>query len=87
MRRVLKPGGTALVIDLRRDATKAEIEQEIAPMPLNAVNRWWTRMAFRHFLLKNAYTPAQFEQMARQAGFGSVELTRTLVGVEVWMRE
>jgi len=47
MQRVLKPGGQALIIDLRRDASMESIKQAVNAMNLGAVNRVMTTLAFR----------------------------------------
>src|SRR6266496_2042038 len=41
--RILKPGGTALIVDLRRDASIEDINEEVKKMKLNALNSFLTR--------------------------------------------
>ena len=55
MRRVLKPAGAALIIDLRRDASVGSIRQAVAQMGLGRVNAVLTRWILR-WLLKRAHT-------------------------------
>src|SRR5262249_26146013 len=57
--RVLAPGGTGLISDLRRDASMKDIDQEVKGMKLNRLNSLLTKGAFRFMLLKNAYTRAE----------------------------
>jgi len=85
MCRVLKPGGRGLIIDLRRDASMDEINQAVDQMGLTAANRIFTRLTFRFFLIKTAYTKQQFEQMLGQAGFPSVEIRKSGIGFEISM--
>ena len=87
MHRVLKPGGTALIIDLRGDASRADIETEVGGMGLNAINRALTRWTFKHFLLKNAYTEAQIQQLAAQTAFKQAEINKDAIGMEIWLRK
>jgi ubiquinone/menaquinone biosynthesis C-methylase UbiE len=84
MRRVLRPGGTGVIIDLRRDATMTDVEQAVDGMHLNAVNRWLTKGAFRFMLLKRAYTKPELERMLDRAGCKTVEVRTNGMGMEAW---
>jgi ubiquinone/menaquinone biosynthesis C-methylase UbiE len=84
MCRVLKPGGRLLIIDLRRDASQREINQEVNGMGLAWASRFLTKLTFRFMLLKRAYTKSEFEQFFAQARFRSVDVQTNLIGVEVW---
>lgn len=83
MHRVLKPGGKALVIDLRRDASRDSIKRGIEEMHLGLINSTLTRLTFRCMLLKRAYTLAEFEQMVAETAFGGMEVKEDLIGLEL----
>lgn len=83
MYRVLKPGGQALIIDLRRDASLESIEQGVNGMSLGAVNRIITKLTFRFMLLKRAYTKSEFEEMISETKFHGVEIREDLIGLEI----
>jgi ubiquinone/menaquinone biosynthesis C-methylase UbiE len=85
MFRVLRPGGRALIIDLKGDASPTEISREVDHMGLSFCNRILTKLAFRTMLLKRAYTKEQFQQMLAQTGFSAVEIADPGLGLEVWM--
>jgi ubiquinone/menaquinone biosynthesis C-methylase UbiE len=85
MRRVLKPGGRGLIIDLRRDASPELISHHVDAMGLSTFNRIMTKLAFRTMLLKSAYTKAQFQQMLAQANFRSVDIQEVDIGFEILM--
>jgi hypothetical protein len=87
MHRVLKLGGTALIIDLRGDASPADIRTAVGNMGLSAINRMLTQAAFRHFLLKNAYTGAQIQQMVAQTPFANCEIREDPIGMQVWLEK
>jgi len=85
MQRVLKAGGRALIIDLRRDASLEAINEAVSRMSLGIFNRVFTRLAFRLMLLKRAYTEREFEQFLTQTQFRSIKIEETLIGMDIWL--
>jgi ubiquinone/menaquinone biosynthesis C-methylase UbiE len=83
MRRVLKPGGQALIIDLRRDVTPSDIDKELDRYPVNPANRLFMKFTFRFMLIKRAYTRAEMEQLASRAGFPIARFTEASIGFEI----
>jgi len=81
--RVLRPGGEASIFDLRKDATRAEIEDEVRRMQLSAWNALMTRWTFRHVLLKRAYTRDELERMVARSRFGRGEIAASGIGFEL----
>lgn len=86
MYRVLKPGGEASVYDLRKDASREEIDAEVEGMRLSAFNAWLTRLTFRFLLLKRAYTRQALERMARESRFGAGEVLVDGIGFELRLK-
>ena len=83
MCRVLKPGGRAVIIDMRGDATRESLDRHVDSMGLSMFNRIMTRWAFRTMLVKSAYTRRQFEEMLKQTEFSRVEITEAEIGLEI----
>src|SRR5262245_4533937 len=83
MHRVLRPGGEACILDLRKDATRQAIDDEVRRMRLSAWEGLMTRWIFRFFLLKRAYIREQLEHMARQSRFGRSEIVANGIGFEL----
>jgi ubiquinone/menaquinone biosynthesis C-methylase UbiE len=68
IRRVLKPGGRAVIIDLRADASNEEIDSRVDAMGLRAASRVLTKGILR-WLRKRAYTKDDFRQFTAASGF------------------
>jgi ubiquinone/menaquinone biosynthesis C-methylase UbiE len=83
MYRVLVPGGTASILDLRKECSPAEIDAEIDGMHLGRLSALWTRATFRWFLLKNAYSADGIRKLAAQSRFGGGELRNDGVGFDL----
>ncbi len=87
MHRVLKPGGRAVISDLRKDASAADIRAEVDGMHLGQINSVLTQWIFKHSLLKRAYLPDDFHRMASQTPFASCEIVPETIGMEVSFRK
>lgn len=87
MQRVLRPGGTGVVIDLRRDTPMSAIRKYVNHTGLGPINRWMTLLTFRFMLLKRAYTKPDLEQMLAQVLFRRVEIREVPLGVEMWFEK
>ena len=85
--RVLKPGGRALIVDLRRNASADGITREIEGMNLNWFNRLLTQATFKFMLLKNAYTPDEIRGLVAQTNFGQCDIRLDPIGMEIWLQK
>ena len=87
MYRVLRPGGTGLIVDLDRNTPMSAIRNYVNQMGTSVLNRWATLFTFRFMLLRRAYSGRQFEQMLSGIPFRRKEVERTGIGLEVWLRK
>jgi ubiquinone/menaquinone biosynthesis C-methylase UbiE len=84
-RRVLRPGGKALLIDMRRDASMASIRQYVEGLGVSRLNRWFMMFVFRNMLIKRAYPLGEIHRMAKEAGWVELRIDPAPMGFEAWM--
>lgn len=82
MRRVLRPGGKALLIDMRRDAKVEEIKRYVEGLGVSRLNRWFMMFVFRTTLIKRAYRLEEIRRMATEAGWAEPRIDPSPVGFE-----
>jgi len=87
MHRVLRPGGEALIMDLRKDAPLEEIERYVEQSGRSRLDGWLTKLAFRHLLLGRAYTQGDFTRMAEESRFAGCNVKAETIGLEVRFRK
>ena len=85
MHRVLKPGGRGLIIDLRRDASMADIATYVDGLEVSWPNRLFMKLVFRYLLLPRAWRADAFAKMLEQIPFGNAEIIPNAIGMEVWL--
>lgn len=83
MYRVLKPGGRAVILDLKKDASVEEVNRYIDGAGVGWLNAFIMRVTFRGLLLKRAYTRAQFDQMIAQTKFKDMKIATNDIGFEI----
>jgi ubiquinone/menaquinone biosynthesis C-methylase UbiE len=83
MHRVLRPGGKALILDLRPDASPEAINAEVKKMGLGWFNSVLTKLTFKYCLLKRAYSQDQFKQMVSRSHFKTCEIQEDPLGMAV----
>lgn len=82
MHRVLRPGGTAVIQDMSRTASHADIDHEVRGMEVGPLSALMTK-ATLEMLRNRAYAPSQFQQLAAASPFRSCEVAVSGIGLEV----
>jgi ubiquinone/menaquinone biosynthesis C-methylase UbiE len=82
MYRVLKPGGVAVITDMRHDAPQDEIKREVQGMNLGVLNAFLVRWTFDHMLLKSAYSIEEMKAMVAKTPFGKCRIEVRGVGFQ-----
>jgi ubiquinone/menaquinone biosynthesis C-methylase UbiE len=87
MYRVLKPGGTVFIVDMNRETTDAQIDEELEKMRSKGLEALFMRMTFKYFLRKGAYTREEFRNMLAPMGWRSLNIVEDGIGLRVWMKK
>lgn len=82
MFRVLRPGGKAIIQDMRAEASTASIAEEVGRMQVGRFAALWARLA-RIGLRRRAYSQVQFERLAADSAFEGCEVQTGGIGIEV----
>ncbi len=85
MKRVLRPGGTALLIDMRRDVPVTELKRYVDGLGVSRLNRWFMMIVFRSMLIKRAYPLEEIRRMAKEADWLQPRIEISPVGFEAWV--
>jgi ubiquinone/menaquinone biosynthesis C-methylase UbiE len=83
MHRVLRPGGSAIIFDLRPDASHADIRAHVESMRLGRLRSWFMMQVFKRMLLKRAHSKESFQQMVAQSPFKTCRIREDSLGMEV----
>lgn len=72
MHRVLKPGGTSLIIDMNHEASSEDMNNEVKNM--KGFDKYFVKFAFKTFLKKGAYTKEDFEALLKETPFQDYQI-------------
>jgi ubiquinone/menaquinone biosynthesis C-methylase UbiE len=83
MYRVLKPGGTALIMDLNRNASKQVMEALVKNMGLKGINAFLARAIQRN----GAYSRKEFEAFISQTEFKDYVIKEAGIGFSKYLKK
>jgi ubiquinone/menaquinone biosynthesis C-methylase UbiE len=88
MHRVLRAGGRACIMDLRRDVSFDDINNHIKnDLHITGLNALFTKLVFKTTLLKNAYTQSEIEKMVSQTSFTNLRIDEDALGMDIWLEK
>lgn len=82
MHRVLRTGGTAVIQDMSRDASGADIDHEVKRMEIGGPSAFMTKWTLAALRLR-ASSRAQFEHLAAASAFRTCTIQMEGIGMEV----
>ena len=85
MHRVLKDGGTALIIDLREDFSRQGLSEYLKGRGL--FDAAIMKLIFNTMLKRRAYTKESISGLVAQSQFGRADIRLDPIGFELWLRK
>jgi ubiquinone/menaquinone biosynthesis C-methylase UbiE len=85
MHRVLKAGGTALIIDLRKDYSPRAVSDYFKNRGVLTAS--FIKLTFRTMLKNRAYTTESMMALVAESQFGRGEIRLDPIGFEIWLRK
>ena len=85
--RVLRTDGTAVIQDLSKDASNAEIDHEVRAMKLSRFNAFMTKVVLATLLRRRAYSPVEFKRVVAESAFGTCAIRKDGIGMEVRLKK
>jgi ubiquinone/menaquinone biosynthesis C-methylase UbiE len=85
MHRVLKGGGTAVIMDLRKDFSPREVDEYVRDK--GVISGALIKLTFNTMLKKRAYTQEAITELVSQSRFRHGELRLDSIGFELWLRK
>ena len=85
MHRVLKQGGTSLIIDMNHESTAKDIENEVSKTGMKGFDKLFVKFAFKTFLKQGAYTKEGFETLLKQTPFKNYKIKKDGISLYVYL--
>ncbi|MBO9128592.1 class I SAM-dependent methyltransferase [Bacillus sp. 165] len=85
MYRVLKQGGTSLIIDMNYEATSEDIETEVRKSGMKGFDKYFVKFAFKTFLKQGAYTKEDFETFIKETPFNNYKIIKEGISLYVYL--
>ncbi len=87
MRRVLRAGGTDVVVDIRRDLPRKAINAWARKLHAGGVANWLMDQAIYRLLSRRAYTRDQLRRFISESGFLKFDIREEPMFLELWLKK
>jgi len=87
MRRVLKVGGTALIVDLDRDVSNRQLNAFTESIGVKGLEALFMKFTFKYFLKKGAYTKDGFISMISRTPFNRYDIREQGITLYVYLQK
>jgi ubiquinone/menaquinone biosynthesis C-methylase UbiE len=85
MCRVLRSGGTALIVDMNRNASDQQIQEYLQNTGAKGTDRLLMKLMFKYFLRNGAYTKDEFIDLISKTAFKEFNITEEGIGFYVYL--
>lgn len=87
MYRVLKSGGTALIIDMNRNASNQQVDESMKEMGEKGIGALLMKLTFKYFLRKGAYAKEELINLISQTAFKQYDIQEEGIGFYIYLRK
>ena len=87
MYRVLRPEGTALIIDMNRNVSNQQIEVYTENMAKKRTDKLFMKLIFKYFLRNGAYTKDEFINLVSKTAFKEYDIKEEGIGFYIYLRK
>jgi ubiquinone/menaquinone biosynthesis C-methylase UbiE len=87
MHRVLRPGGCALISDLRKDVSKEAVDKDVDELGVTGLNKIFTRYVLRSVLPRRAYLESEFAALIAHTRFRTFDIQVSPLALDVELRK
>jgi ubiquinone/menaquinone biosynthesis C-methylase UbiE len=87
MYRVLKPGCTALIVDMNRETSDQHIDDYTGKMGAKGLQKHFMKLMFKHFLRNGAYTRDEFNYLISKTEFSEYHVKEVAIGFHIYLKK
>jgi ubiquinone/menaquinone biosynthesis C-methylase UbiE len=85
MCRVLKVGGTALIIDMNKCISNQQIEDYLESTEVKGIGKLFMKLIFKYFLRNGAYTKDEFTSLISKTAFKQYDIREEGIGFYIYL--